>query len=145
MPPWNLRVGVALQDAHRHIDFRAFVQDQMVPPVFDELSRDSIAIAIAGRHEPFTLRFDRSASLFIQTRPQQRLRHVDGGCEQHEAAYALEMAASLGGKPADQQQRQIAAHARSGDDHWPPGDLLERMLRPRQPVADCSFGEEAFG
>src|SRR5215216_1668899 len=116
----------------------------MAPPVFDELSRNSIALAIARRHEPLAPHLDCPASLLIQTRPQQRLRHVDGWCEQHEAAYAPEMRASLGGKPADQQQRQIAAHARSGDDHWPAGDLLECMLRLPEPVADGPFGEDSL-
>ena len=124
--PGHVRVLLALQDAHRHLQRQRAAQQQVAPPILDQRTGDGVGRAVFARAVPHAVALDRFAHLGRELRPHQVLGEVGGGGD-------ADQGARLDAAARGQQQRDPAAH-RGTDQHLRAvrlrGDHAGGVLRP---------------
>ena len=104
MAPGYVGIAHALQDAHRAARIEGVAFEEMRAPLLDQMPGDGIRIGIGRGHVCDTLRRDLVLRLLRQLAPHQRLGHIEGRRDQHEAGELITSALARE-VPREQQAR----------------------------------------
>ena len=143
--PRHVGVLQPVQDMHGAAGIERLVADEVAPAVLDQLGRDGIgSIPVARGPQVDAPLLDLATGGGWQVVPHQ-LGHVPGRCDQHQPLDALGRLGGLGQEVAQQQERDVAAHAGADQHLRPVGQPIERGARLLEPAAHRAVLEPALG
>ena len=143
MSPRHVWIAHALQDAHRAAGIEGLTFEQMRATLVDQMLGDGIRVGIGRGHVGDAGPLDLVLRCLRQLAPHQRLGHVEGRRDQHQAC-ELMTAARLREMPR-QQERNPAAHGRADDDAGSLAHQLPHRDRLFEPIADGGVKQIAAG